>query len=106
VWALGRPVIRFSDPFFLQMKEIRSFLFTRMYRAPRVMRERAQATAVIDTLFPLYLSQPDLLPLEWRRDIGSAPDDTHLARSIADYVSGMTDRFALEQYAKYQQTPL
>ena len=106
VRALVMPVIRFSDPFFLQMKEIRSFLFTRMYRAPRVMRERAQATDVIDTLFPLYLSQPDLLPLEWRTDVASAPDQTHLARSIADYVSGMTDRFALEQYAKHQETPL
>ena len=40
---------------------------------------------------------PELLPGEWRADIEAARDETELARIVADYVSGMTDRFALQE---------
>jgi dGTPase len=58
---------------------------------------RAEVTKVVNGLFPLYLAQPELLPAEWARDIQAAKDDTELARIVADYVSGMTDRFALQE---------
>jgi dGTPase len=92
-------VIRFSKPLYQELKAIRSFLFTRMYRAPSVMVERARVTAVIDDLFPLFMAQPDLLPPNgrrmWRRRATMA-----LARIVADYVAGMTDRFALQEHAR------
>ncbi|WP_050518497.1 deoxyguanosinetriphosphate triphosphohydrolase [Pseudorhodobacter antarcticus] len=99
-------VIRFSKPLFQELKAIRSFLFTRMYRAPSVMVERARVTAVVRDLFPLFMAQPELLPEEWRDDVLAA--DTHqlLARIVADYVAGMTDRFALQEHARlFQSAP-
>ncbi|HEX9858451.1 MAG TPA: dNTP triphosphohydrolase [Paracoccaceae bacterium] len=98
--AMGMTIIRFSKPLFQDLKAIRSFLFTHMYRAPSVMVERARVTAVVNALFPLYLAQPDLLPAEWRADIARATDQTALARIVADYVAGMTDRFALQEHAR------
>ncbi|MCW1917624.1 dNTP triphosphohydrolase [Rhodobacter sp. KR11] len=94
---LGTTVIRFSKPLYQELKAIRSFLFTRMYRAPSVMVERARVTRVVDGLFPLFLERPHLLPDTWTADIAAARDQTELARVIADYVAGMTDRFALQE---------
>jgi len=98
--AMEGTVIRFSKPLYQELKAIRSFLFTRMYRAPSVMVERARVTAVLHDLFPLYLSRPGLLPAEWREAVDRAGDDVTLARIVADYVAGMTDRFALQEHAR------
>lgn len=98
--ALGTTVIRFSKPLFQDLKAVRSFLFHRMYRAPSVMKERARVTEVIDGLFPLFMAQPNLLPLEWQTDIAALNNTVDLARMVADYVSGMTDRFALQEGAR------
>ena len=98
--SMGTTVIRFSKKLFMELKSIRSFLFTRMYRAPSVMAERARVTEVVNFLFPLFLDQPGLLPAEWQADVARAEDRTALARIVADYVAGMTDRFALQEYAR------
>ena len=95
--SMGTTIIRFSKPLYQELKAIRSFLFTRMYRAPSVVVMRAEVTKVVNGLFPLFLSRPELLPGEWRADIEAARDETELARIVADYVSGMTDRFALQE---------
>ena len=97
---MGTTIIRFSKPLYQDLKAIRSFLFTRMYRAPSVMVERARVTVVLNDLFPLFLANPSLLPEEWHHEIASLPDDTSLARMVADYVSGMTDRFALAEHER------
>jgi hypothetical protein len=55
---------------------------------------------VIRDLFPLYLRRPELLPPAWAADVAAAADDTALARIVADYVAGMTDRFALAEHAR------
>ena len=94
---MGTTVIRFSKPLYQELKAVRSFLFTRMYRAPSVMVERARVSRVIDGLFPLFIADPSLLPAEWQADLGAAQDETTLARCVCDYVAGMTDRFALAE---------
>ncbi|MCC5954976.1 MAG: deoxyguanosinetriphosphate triphosphohydrolase [Natronohydrobacter sp.] len=93
-------IIRFSDRLFRELKVIRQFLFTHMYRAPSVVAMRAQVTGMVRALFPLFLARPDLLPGEWRRDVELARSETELARIVADYVSGMTDRFAIQEHAR------
>jgi dGTPase len=95
--SMGTTMIRFSKPLYQELKAIRSFLFTRMYRAPSVVVMRNEVTEVVNGLFPLFLSRPELLPQEWRHDIEAAQGETELARIVADYVSGMTDRFALQE---------
>ena len=96
----GRPVIRFSQGMFQQLKDVRGFLFTRVYRAPSVMETRAQVTKVVNELFPAFLADTSLLPEDWRDDVAAAADETELARIVGDYIAGMTDRFALETHAR------
>ncbi|MCP5037559.1 MAG: deoxyguanosinetriphosphate triphosphohydrolase [Rhodobacteraceae bacterium] len=96
----GRPVIRFSGRLWGDLKEIRAFLFARMYRAPSVVKMRGEVTVVVEDLFALFLDDPLLLPGEWRADIAQAENDTQLARIVTDYIAGMTDRFALTEHAR------
>jgi dGTPase len=94
------PIIRFSKPLFQNLKAIKSFLFTRMYRAPTVIVERKRVTAMINDLFPLFLKEPGLLPAEWSSDVARARSETELARVVLDYVAGMTDRFAIQEHQR------
>ena len=96
--ALDHPVVAFSQPMARDLATIRAFLFERMYRAPAVMAERARVTRVIEELFPAYLARPDLLPEDWQEDVAGGRGGTALARIVADYVAGMTDRFALQSW--------
>ena len=96
----GRAVVMFSPEMRERIDVIRRFLFERMYRAPSVVEMRAQVTEVIEALFPLYMERPDLLPKQWRKDVAEAEGETALARIVVDYISGMTDRFALQQGEK------
>ncbi|BDW84934.1 deoxyguanosinetriphosphate triphosphohydrolase [Roseicyclus marinus] len=99
--AAGRPIIRFSKPVFDDLKVIRDFLFHRMYRAPAVVEMRREVTAVVHDLFPHFIAHPDELPKQWRKDVEEVSgDETALARIVCDYISGMTDRFALQTHAR------
>lgn len=100
VRTAGRPMVQFSAPMWTDLKVIRKFLFTRMYRAPMVVQMREKVTRMIDELFPLFMTQPDLLPKQWRKDVADAQTETALARIVADYISGMTDRFAIQEHGR------
>lgn len=96
----GRSIIRFSPATWADLKEIRVFLFSRMYRAPSVILMREKVTGVVRDLFPLYMARPQELPKHWRKDVEAAKDETALARLLADYIAGMTDRFALLEWER------
>ncbi|MEI4194848.1 deoxyguanosinetriphosphate triphosphohydrolase [Roseovarius sp. E0-M6] len=98
---LGRPVIRFSDTLWEDLQVIRRFLFTRMYRAPRIMRMRDEVTTVVRDLFPFYMDRPEHLPDAWQPDVAQAANETERARLVADYIAGMTDRFAYQSHAQF-----
>ncbi|WP_417728862.1 deoxyguanosinetriphosphate triphosphohydrolase [Roseovarius sp.] len=102
---LGRPVIRFSTGLWEDLKQIRAFLFARMYRAPEVNAVRTRVHRVVTDLFPHYLNAPQHLPEEWRKDVAQARDQTALARLVSDYIAGMTDRFALQEHARLTGNP-
>jgi dGTPase len=97
---LGAPVIRFTPALWTDLQAIRRFLFTRMYRAPKVNEMRTMVHGVVSDLFPFYLDAPEHLPDEWRSDVAQAADRTALARLVSDYIAGMTDRFALQSHAR------
>ena len=97
---MGTTIIRFSKPLYQELKAIRSFLFTRMYRAPTVMDVRAKVTIFVRDLFELFLKEPRLLPEEWQADVAQSKTQVELARVVADYVAGMTDRFAIQEHAR------
>ncbi|TMM54839.1 deoxyguanosinetriphosphate triphosphohydrolase [Sulfitobacter sabulilitoris] len=96
----GRTVIRFSDRVFQDLTVIRQFLFDRMYRAPSVVRMRAEVTQAIEELFPYFMAHPDQLPKQWRKEVEEIAGETELARMVLDYIAGMTDRFALQEHAR------
>lgn len=96
----GRPMVRFSDPVWSDLKIIRCFLFDRMYRAPMVVKMRGEVTLVVNELFSSFMKEPTLLPKQWRKDVAEARDGVILARIVADYIAGMTDRFALQEHKR------
>lgn len=97
---LGYSVVQFSPEVWAQLKEIRTFLFTRMYRAAPVMVVRAEVSKVVEDLFPIYLNDPKQMPERWHEEIEAATCETALARIVSDYIAGMTDRFALQDHAR------
>ena len=76
-----------------QVQAMKSFLFKHLYRHPQVMETTERAARVVSELFALYLDQPHELP----PGQGSGPAR---ARVVADYIAGMTDRFALREHER------
>jgi len=96
----GRMLVQFSPAVWSDLKVIRAFLFKRMYRAPSVVEMRERVTGMVNDLFPHFLAHPDELPKQWRKDVAVAPDEESLARIVADYIAGMTDRFAIQEHGR------
>ena len=94
----GRPMAQFSSDLWADLKQVRTFLFTRMYRAPSVVAMRKDVSAKVRGLFPYFMEKPYLLPMEWQVEFAHSPDEQTIARVVCDYIAGMTDRFALQQY--------
>jgi dGTPase len=78
-------------------RELKRFLFERLYRHPRVIRMQKKAERVLSQLFEAYVTEPAQLPLETQIRLREVGD---VYRVVCDYIAGMTDRFALEEYAK------
>ena len=89
----------FSDEMEAAFAEIRRFLFKRMYRHWRVNRMMDKAQKVIEEMFPLLLDQPNLLPEGWGTQAEAASGAAR-ARIVADYIAGMTDNYALDEYKR------
>ena len=100
VQALDAPVVRFSERMAADLAAIKAFLFERMYRHWKVNRMRLKAGRVVHELFAIYLAEPGVLPQEWRDASALCPHETARARLIADYIAGMTDRYALDEYRR------
>eukprot|EP01037_Dinobryon_pediforme_P006562 gene6562-6631_t len=94
----GETLIGFSTEFVAADKDIKGFLYPKMYRHERVMRIRAKAEHVLRQLFVLYMNSPEHLPAEW---IKSEANEAELAAIVGDYIAGMTDRFALREYQRH-----
>ena len=93
----GGPVVAFSSAMRDKERALKRFLFERMYRHPRVLRAVGGARQVVRGLFDAYLADPGRLPAEWRSGAGAA-GSRQTARLVADYIAGMTDRYAFEAH--------
>ncbi len=99
------PVAGFSTETASEDRAIKSFLKTHMYRHKKVMQVMDQAAAVVRDLFARYSERPGELPPDWQEGL-LALDDASRARRIADFIAGMTDRFALAEHARlFDSTP-
>jgi dGTPase len=96
VGEAGRALVGFSAEMEKADRDVKTFLFARMYRHPEVKRVREKADAIVRALFQAYLEAPDAMPREWAARAGEAEGP----RAAADYIAGMTDRFALGEYRR------
>jgi dGTPase len=88
----GRPEIGLSEEVFRALDEVRAFMFERVYLRDSARAEQDRAISLVRSLFSYYLEHPDEVPEEYHR----APGD--LPTRVADYIAGMTDRYALRAY--------
>jgi dGTPase len=99
---LGDPIAAFSNEMRNHDRALKRFLFERMYRHYRVNRMSSKARRVVHELFQLLLAEPECLPGEWRAPTEAGASET--ARIVADYLAGMTDRFALDEHRRLFDT--
>ncbi|MFN8465683.1 MAG: deoxyguanosinetriphosphate triphosphohydrolase [Caldilineaceae bacterium] len=78
--------------------ELRHFLYDNFYRHFRVMRMAVKAERTLNNLFHAYISRPEQLPTETRAKVTAEPGT--LQRVVADYLAGMTDRYAIQEYRR------
>ncbi|MEE9140276.1 MAG: deoxyguanosinetriphosphate triphosphohydrolase [Alphaproteobacteria bacterium] len=99
VRGLQDPVVDFSQAMKADLAPLKKFLFQSMYRHYKVNRMASKAKRVVRDLFKLYLGEPQCLPTEWRHQADGL-DEPALARLVADYIAGMTDRYALGEHQR------
>ncbi len=95
VRAAGRPLAGFSSEMAEHERQLKTFLYARMYRSPPILAIQSEAKKVLAALFAAYRSDPSLLPPEWRSESG---DDVAITRTIGDFIAGMTDRYAIRRH--------
>jgi len=96
VRAAGQRILTFGPAMAENNAVLRDFLMRRVYRHPRVVRMVTKAETFIERLFNLYRRAPAMLPLECQERI----EREGLERVISDYISGMTDRYLIEDYVR------
>lgn len=89
-------IIRFSNVMLEKKRELKKFLHQELYNHYRVVRMTDKGQRFIKELFKAYSEQPRQLPPNTRKRIGKSP----LERVVCDYIAGMTDRFALDEYKR------
>ncbi len=99
VHALDMTLVSFSGGMAENDKALKGFLFPNMYQHHRVNRTREKAKAIVKDIFELLLTAPDKLPEDWQTGM-DGPDGVKTARRVADYIAGMTDRFAVKEHRR------
>lgn len=99
VRALGKPIAAFSAGMDAKVKELKKFLMQNMYRHHRVNRMTSKARRVVRDLFLFFMEEPECLPHVWRAQLGKK-GSRQSAIVIADFIAGMTDRFAIDEWER------
>ncbi len=99
------PTARFSFAMQQHLRTLREFLKQRMYWHSKVNRMCAKSERVVKEMFAMLMDKPDCLPNEWYAPVrGRETEDAFKARVIADYIAGMTDRFAVHEHRRLFST--
>ena len=96
----GHAVVALSREFALAQMDIKEFLFARMYRHRAILPVWKHAGRIVRGLFDFFMREPDAMAVEWA-EAASGADEAARARMVADYIAGMTDRYALAQAEKW-----
>ncbi len=93
---LGHNVVGFGDDMRRRNRELKDFLYQKLYRHYRVVRMQVKAEKIITSLFDAYREEPAILPNQYQKLVPIRG----LERTICDYIAGMTDRFAVEEHQR------
>ena len=93
----GPPLIRFSPKMREETTALKRFLYANLYRHYKVNRMRVKASRIVRELFDAFMTDPVLLPFDYQVASG---DSMKQARKIADYIAGMTDRYAIREHKR------
>jgi dGTPase len=96
-------LVAFSPPMQLRHQQLKQFLHRHLYRHYRVYRMAAKAGRVVQALFDAYFEDRRLLPekhYQKARSLEQEHGTSGRARAVADYIAGMTDRYAIAEYAR------
>ncbi|RWB00652.1 deoxyguanosinetriphosphate triphosphohydrolase [Mesorhizobium sp.] len=105
VRAAGETMVTFSAEMAAFEEELKAFLYKHLYRHSEVVRVRNQAEQIVNDLFEVYFADPRAMPDGWREGLDRA-DDRIKARSVADFLAGMTDTYALKEHRRlFDHTP-
>ncbi len=94
VRSFGSAMAGFSAELATEERQLKRLLYERLYNSPALVPAREEAQRVISGLAQYYLDNPEALPTGWQR----GEDETSRQRGIADYIAGMTDRFAIARH--------
>jgi dGTPase len=103
VRALGKPLAAFSTDIGSEHIELKRFLMKNLYRHPRVLGMTRRATRTVTRLFEAYADDANLMSPDFAQAASKAStqgDESARLRVVADYIAGMTDRFALQEYRR------
>jgi len=89
-------VVGFSEDMHRRNRELKDFLYQNLYNHYRVVRMTVKAEQTLENLFTTYLKEPSVLPNTYQQTI----EEIGLEQTICDYIAGMTDRFAIDEYQK------
>lgn len=93
----AQPLIRFSPQMRTETTALKRFLYANLYRHYKVNRMRVKASRIVRELFDAFMTDPVLLPFDYQVASG---DTMKQARKIADYIAGMTDRYAIREHKR------
>ena len=99
----GMQIVAFSESMRRDVDALRAFLYERMYRHFTINRIWLKVERIVTDLFTAFTNSYKLLPDNWQRRVeeaGGAKDDKVLARIVADYIAGMTDRYAIREHER------
>ena len=102
----GKKLVVFSDRCFDDMQTVRSFLFDQMYQNERIKRDCDDGNAAINGLFAHYTTEPTELPKDRQEDYKTARNTSGEFRAVADYIVGLTDRFAIDEHHRINGSPM
>ncbi len=94
---LNHQLVEFTPDVVKEIEVIKSFLYKKVYKHHRVVSVTIQSQKVVKNLFKLYSENINLLPFSWRNMIKDGVNSSKTS-IIADYIAGMTDRYAIKQY--------
>ncbi|HSM58713.1 MAG TPA: deoxyguanosinetriphosphate triphosphohydrolase [Candidatus Sulfomarinibacteraceae bacterium] len=96
VQLFDRNIVSYSPEMARKVRELKDFLYENMYRHSRLIRMQVKAERFVSELFQLYVQEPMMLPEKTQRRLDTLPRE----RVVCDYIAGMTDRYALDEWEK------